>query len=242
MSALDTLRPALMQLDDPVAPSLPMAVLHQEADNLLTWLSQGGFAKLAAIGMPADALETAQQALLASREAQTAWMLIWGGRKSDERKDAEARGAELRSHLVAASRWNLRHQPGAQATLDRIMEGSGLADLVQDLHDLAALIEANADAYQADATFDPVVQAANAKELAIAIAGGLATAFADGDKQAAKDLRDRAAAYLTHQLAELRAAGTYAYRGDEALKYFHSRYRRQVRRRMQPKPDDEPVT
>lgn len=192
--------------------------------------------------MPIEALETAQQALTASREAQTAWMLIWGGRKSDERKDAEARGAELRSYLVAASRWNLRQQPGAQATLDRIMEGSGLADLVQDLHDLAALIEANADAYQADATFDPVVQAANAKELAIAIAGGLATAFADGDKQAAKDLRDRAAAYLTQQLAELRAAGTYAYRGDEALKRFHSRYRRQVRRRMQARPDDEPVT
>lgn len=237
MSALSDLRPILIALDDPLAPSLPMAVLHQEADNLLTWLGQGSFEKLTAVGVPPDALAHAQTALAASREAQAAWTVVWGGRKTAKRKDAEARGAELRGYLMAACRWSLRADADAQATLDRIAEGSGLADLVQDLHDLAALIESNAAGFGDDSTFEPAEQASAAKEAAAEIAGGLATAFADGDKEAAKDLRDRAAAYLNDQMSDLRAAGSYAFRGTDDLQRFRSSYRRRSRLRSKATQD-----
>ena len=237
MSALDDLRPTLMKLDDPVVPSLPIAVLHQEADNLLTWLGQGGIDKLTAVGVGQGALDKARQALAASREAQAAWIVVWGGRKTEDRKDAEARGAELRGYLMAACRWSLRGNVDAQATLDRIAEGSGLADLVQDLHDLAALIDAHADGFADDSTFDPAEQATAARESAAEIAGGLATAFADGDKSAARDLRDRAAAYLNDLMGDLRSAGAYVYRDSADLQRFRSTHRRRYRLRATAKAE-----
>lgn len=241
MSALNDLRPTLLALTDYSAPSIPVATLHQEADNLLTWLRQGGFAKLQAVGVAAEALPAAQRALNASREAQAAWTVVRGGNKSEARKDAEARGAELRSFLMAASRWNLRNDTDAQATLDRIAEGSGLADLVQDLYDLAALIESRAAAFANDSTFDPAAQIADAKDHAAEIAGGIAAAQASGDKQAARELRDRAAAWLNDRVGELREAGTYAYRGTDDIKRFRSAYRRRRRLRFEAKSDEAPL-
>lgn len=233
MSVLEALRPTLMQLDDPVAPSLPIAVLHQEADNLLTWLAQGSIDKLIAVGVKPSMLDDARTALAASREAQAGWMVVWGGRKSAARKDAEAAGAELRGHLMAACRWSLRDSADAQATLDRIAEGSGLPDLVQDLHDLAALIDANTAAFASDSTFDPAEQATAARASAAEIAGGMAAALAQGDKGVARDLRDRAAAHLNELMGTVRAAGTYVYRGSDELHRFRSAHRRRYRRRAE---------
>lgn len=233
MSALEVLRDHLMALPAEAVklPAMPVASLHQEADNLLTWLGQGAFAKLAAVGVPAGALDDARAALEASREAQAAWLVAWGGRKGVDRKEAEAAGDALRGDLVAACRWNLRADADAQASLSRIVEGEGLADLVQDLYDLAALITAKADAFAPDATFDPGERAAAARASAEAISAGLATAFSEGEKAAAKDLRDRATSWLSSQLSALRAAGTYRFRGTDDVRRFQSQYRRRSRTR-----------
>ena len=232
---LETLLPTLEMIDaaDVDAPSLPIAVALQEAVDLAKYVEQSDTReRLLAVGLHAETLDELPIAIGAAREAQARWVLVRDGAKSSEQSKLETDGIRLRTRIARACRWNLRDRPVAIATLDAIMAGEGLPDLIQDLLDLAALVQAQPAAFAGDSTFDPASTAEQARVLARSISEGISEARADQAKRDAKLLRDRAYTHLDDQVAAVRAAGRYVYADDPSTQLrFRSAHRRRLRRR-----------
>jgi len=115
---------------------------------------------------------------------------------------------ELRKALRAT-----HHQdPDAQAVLDRIQEGIGLDDLIQDLRALAVFFRQNVPALERIGA-KPDSKRQQAEKTAGELEGLLAGRRAgDRDEAAAIDLRNRAAVHLQDAVAEIRATGAYVFR------------------------------
>jgi hypothetical protein len=141
---LETLRGELvaMPAEAEDQPAIPMAVVLQEAADLLAVLRiETVKGRLVQVGASAESFDRLQVAIEAARAAQSDWVVVRDASKSNAQRDREAAGQKLRLDLLAACRWNRRGDRVALGTLSDIAEGEGVADLIQDLNDLAALIE-----------------------------------------------------------------------------------------------------
>lgn len=111
-----------------------------------------------------------------------------------------------RDRLLKSLRFVYRKDASILARLDSIAEGTGHADMVQDLYDLVALCKAN-PAPLAKANFD-MARIAAAEELALAMGALLGSLTSDRLTQnEAKILRDKALFALVTAVDEVRAAG-----------------------------------
>ena len=238
MKELDDLTPILTDLprESVVEPRLPMAVFLQEAHDLHALVSQQSVrGELEKIGVDTNLLDTLGTNLSAARQAQSQWAVTRDRSKTDAQRALEEGAAELRSELMAACRWSLRSDRVALATLRAIAEGDGIADLVQDLADLARLIETRQAAFAADTSFDAVARIREAQATAEQLRVGVSQEKLAADQAKAKELRDRAFTYLYDQVLALREAGRYAFRRDPATQakfgslYYRRRSRAQVR-------------
>lgn len=242
-SDLTALRDQLRALpsDAVSSPDIPMAVALQEANDLLTLLrDEAVWEKLLTVGVADGQRELLAQAIGAARAAQSHWTVARDRRKSEALQEREARAEKLRSDLLAAGRWNLRNDRVAQGTLSAIAEGDGIADLIQDLSDLAALFERRRAAFENDQSFDASARIEEARSLASELAASTSAARLDTDQAGAVDLRDRAFTHLDALVTSLREAGRYAFREQEEIsRRFASRYLRRKRSRSRPAP--EPV-
>jgi hypothetical protein len=245
---LDGLRPTLLALasTEVDAPDVPPAVVVQEAFNLVALLADPSVrTRLLSKGLPAAVIDGLGPAAGALSTAQAQWMAARDPHKSEAQAALELRAYELRTRLSSACRFHLRNQRKALSTLDVIAEGEGTADLIQDLHDLAELITQNVTHFAADTTFDAAERAATASSLASELRLAVSAATVTSDQAAAKDLRDRAYSHLDDVLANLRAAGRYAYEDDPATQTkFSSAYlrrRRQRNKKVTPPPTPTPV-
>ncbi len=168
----------------------------------------------------------------AARAAQSEWVVLRDRSKSEAQQEREQRGYAERAELLAACRFNLREERAAQGTLSAIAQGEGVPDLVQDLRDLAELVERHRPAFAADQSFNADEAPELARSLAAEIEAGLSSERLSTSQAAAKLLRDRAYTYLDDLVAELREAGRYAFRKDSAVAArFASAYLRRKRRR-----------
>jgi hypothetical protein len=184
------------------------------------------------VGLPKNELPALRRGIEAAREAQSGWIVVRDRSKSDAQKTREEEGKVLRTNMVDAARWNLRHDRVAQATVDAIQEGDGVEDLIQDLVDAAALIESRADAFANDKSFDLEAIVERARSTASDIRAGLSPTRAKSKPDDAKLLRDRASTYLDARMTTIREAGRYAFRKEPAVRArFASAYQRRKRRR-----------
>ncbi|HEU4409920.1 MAG TPA: hypothetical protein VFS43_31995, partial [Polyangiaceae bacterium] len=185
-------------------PGLPVRVLLLEAEQVrkaaqahrATLEALPGFAPRYLRDLPGliEHLAEAEQAWGSQRYAKAR------GSRGALRKEAEG----LRSAIRNAGRYLLRRDAGAQAELARIAEGGGLADLVQDLDDLADFVEAHAGAFAFDRRL-PKDTPRRARELAAELRA------TDRDDGGAIRARNLAAAALEFVLAEVRAAARYLF-------------------------------
>src|SRR5690606_19132231 len=190
------------------------------------------WARLRAVGVAATALDALPAAIGATRQAQSQWVVVRDRGKPQAQRDRERAGVELRSDIVAACRWNLRHDPAALAVFDEIVQGEGIADLVQDLVNLAALLGQHESAFDDDETLDAPAQAEAARSTAEEITAGLSELRTAGDHEAAKILRDRAHTHLATLVGDLREAGRYAFRKEpQRAAVFGSEYQRRAHAR-----------
>ena len=201
----------------------------QEAFNLVALLADAAVrARLLSKGLPAAVIDGLAPA-------------AGDPHKSETQAALELRAYERRTRLSSACRFHLRNQRKALSTLDVIAEGEGTADLIQDLQDLAELITQNVTHFAADTTFDAAERSASASSLASELRLAVSAATVTSEQAAAKDLRDRAYSHLDDVLANLRAAGRYAYEDEPATQSkFSSAYLR--RRRQRNKKGTPPPT
>jgi len=245
---LNNLKPKLEEIDpqDVREPAMPMPIALQEDNDLATFVSRGDVReKLVAVGIPAEGLDSLPNVVKATRTSQSNWVVQRDRSKTDAQKEREEAAYSYRGHILAACRWNLRRDRRGLATVDAIANGEGVADLIQDLRDLASLVDDRRPAFELDTTFDPEAKAEAARSSASDLEAGLTAERLRDDQAKSKDTRDRAYTYLAGQVGEIREAGRYAFRDDAEMKArFASTYLRAKRRKRNqpsvPKAGPEP--
>lgn len=220
--------PSAIDHDDVRKPDMPMAVYHQEVNDLAVYLAKGdGWQRLFDVGLAVDASAALEIALPQSRRAQSEWYTARYPRKAEEQEALEQEAADLRTEAMAACRFNLRHDRGIQGTLDRIADGEGLADLAVDCDDLPKLIEANFEAFAHDKSFKAKEVADRLRELGPLITAGTSARRADTTLDTLGDARDRAFTVLDAIVTEIRECGRHAHRRTDQVLRFGSAYQRQ---------------
>lgn len=206
-------------------PGIPVDVFLQEAENLHKWSLLDTDA-LSSIGITPERINELPKRAGACREAQSNWF-------KDRYSQLEAQrewgiqgplAYDLRDQLVHAFRYAFRNDMALSARITEIADGSGHADMIQDLNDLAVLGRENTAMLTAIG-FD-VSLLDNAATTADAMAELLATA--NGDKaigNETKDIRDKAYTYLKELVDEIRDAGKYLFwRNPKRYKGYVSQY------------------
>lgn len=226
--------------DDKVQePGIPVDVFLQEAENLYKW-SLIDVDELTAIGITAEKISKLPVRAGACREAQSNW---FKDRYSqlEAQKEWSIKGPlayDLRDTLVHAFRYAYRNDVGLSTRVTEIADGSGHADMIQDLNDLAVLGRENSALLTAIG-FD-LVQLDNAAAMADTMAELLATA--NGDKaigNETKAIRDKAYTYLKELVDEIRDAGKYLFwRNPKRLKGYVSQYWKKANAQKEEQPDE----
>ncbi len=224
------------------SPSMPVENVLQEANDLFVLLAEDKpiRQRLLTVGLPEVHIASLRTAIGALQLAQSQWVIVRSGKKSKEQTRLEDTASAHKLDVLAACRWNLRNDERALATVSTITEGDGVADLIQDLNDLATLMNSRREAFADDASFDVETAIAQARQFANAVQKGTSEGRAERAKTEAKDLRDKAYTHLSELVDTVRGAGRYAFRGDEkTLASFQSRYLRRLRSRSRSRGDDE---
>lgn len=199
--------------NQPARPAMPIDTALQEAENLYVW-AQADQAALEGIGFDwatwgndlptrSGALRYAQSLWVSERHTKEQAQIDW--------KTAAPTAYELRDDLLADFRYAFRKRDDLLSRVREISEGSGDANMIQDLSDLSAVGKANI-AELAAIKFDLTrldLAATQSEKLADMLA------FANGtsqDTSKTKLLRDAAFIHLKEAVDEIRAAGKYLFR------------------------------
>ena len=223
-SELDAI-PADQVKDSPYPP----ATMVGEA-NALYLVADRHRAALVSVKLDEKFIDDLRKRAQALSGAQAARALVPDTKRSAAELAAEEEAFTARNELYAAGRYATRANPQAQSTLDKISEGSGHDDLIQDLKDLALFCQ----------TYQTVmktigVELPQRSQHALELANKFETLLAErrttsDEERAATDLRDRAATHLFEAMSEIRAAGSFKFRNDPTvLPLFRSAYRRRHR-------------
>lgn len=217
-----------LQNNVPNRPYMPVDTALQEAENLYVWALQDK-AALEQAGLNwATWVEDLPVRAGALRYAQSQWMSQRHSQEEAQRnwKTAALAAYELRNDLLADFRFAFRKRDDLLGRVREISQGSGDADMIQDLSDLSALGQANTDEL-AKINFDEsrlnlaMTQAEQMADL-LAQANG-----ATQDNSQAKALRDAAFAHLKEAVDEVRETGKYVFRkNDSRFKGYVSQYRK----------------
>lgn len=212
-------------------PNLPMSTALQEAHDLLLFCRTADMKEsLLSVGLPADFDRQLEDRIDVARAAQSEWVTVRDRTKSTRLVELEAEAQTTRSDLIAAGRFNLRGAE-AQATLSQVRAGDSADDLVQDLFDLAALFDKNAESFAKDQTMNVAEVVLGARRLAEELSAHLSEERLEPQPARTRDLRDRAFTHMDRLVSEVRAAGRYVFRRQpDVAKHFSSRYRRRTRR------------
>ncbi|HEU4405629.1 MAG TPA: hypothetical protein VFS43_10095 [Polyangiaceae bacterium] len=242
-TALASVRGRLAELPEGDVHAPPMPVDRMVAEALSLHVSAQAVREVL-LGKRLEPEQIDQLPVLAHAlsEAQAELNPVRGLRRSEAERAVEAEAVELRAEMMVEARFVLRKDADAQGALDRVQEGNGLDDLVQDLRELAVVVERNEAAFEKAGT-EPRVKAARARALATELASQLATRRgADRASAAAMDTRDRVASLLAETMAEVRAAATFTLRKNpRLLAKFRSANNVRKRGRQGESPEPEPV-
>ena len=206
-------------------PTMPVDTFVQEANGLYSWASEDKTAlKKAGIDWPlvedlvvrADALSYAQalwQKVMYSREeAQEQWNLL------------SPAGYDLRDVLLHYMQFAFRGEHGLSTTVDKIAEGRGDADMIQDLTDIEVLARDNLPALTKLGLDPAEVNRAAQMSKELGMLRGEATADKAADSET-KLVRDQAYTYLKEAVDTVRDLGQFVFwRTEERLVGYRSEY------------------
>ena len=208
------------------APDMPVNVAIQENENLYLW-SLDDKDELMGAGLPETTIDNLTVRNGACRTAEAMWKREQNT-PQDAQKEWEERAPaayELHNRLLHDFRYAFRNNQQLLNRVSDISDGTGDADMIQDLSNLVALGEANPEPLALinfDVTLLPLA-ATTADELAIVLAQ------ANGEKEIdsqVKITRDRAYTYMKQAADEIKNCGRYVFwKNEERLKGYRNIYK-----------------
>lgn len=216
-------------------PGIPIEVYIQEAENLHHWC-QDDKAALEAAGLNWEVADALPVRAGATREAQSIWNKERYTRQQAQQEwmEKSPEAYNLRDQLQHDFRFAFRKHSDLLGRVSEISDGSGDADMIQDLNDLSVLGKTNPEPLTL-INFDGsrLDRAATlADEMAVILAA------ANGDKQRdseAKTIRDRAYTYLKEVMDEVRQTGKYVFwQNHDRYIGYTSRYWKRKKTKSQP--------
>ncbi|MFA8434536.1 MAG: hypothetical protein ACEPOZ_08470 [Marinifilaceae bacterium] len=206
-------------------PSMPVDTAVQEAENLYEWC-QDDKPQLQAAGLPLSTIDAIPVRAGACRYAQSLWMKEFNDREKDELewKELSPKAYNLKGVILHNFRYAFRNDDGLMSQVNRIAEGSGHADMIQDLSDLALLGKAHPEPLQA-VGFD-LGKLDLSEDLSDRLASLLAKVNGTkGNHNPSKEMRDRAFTYLKQAVDEVRECGKFVFWQNEIrLRGYRSAY------------------
>ncbi len=204
------------------SPNIPVNRFLQEAEDLIVWCEPDHAAMVIA-GVPQVLLDAIPGRVGALRYAQSLWNKELNTREAAEKiwNEQSPEAYALKNDLEDTFRFAFRKQPDLLARVSAIEAGTGHADLVQDLSDLAVLGRANSPLLEAIG-YDLTIL-----DTAEALSGEMAGLLAEmngtrTEGNTGRVLRDKAYTYLKQALDEVWAAGKFINRRNPDRKkgYF----------------------
>jgi len=207
------------------APTMPVDVFVQEAENLYHWCADDQ-AALVATGLDPAIINQLPVRAGACREAQSLWIKERNTRQKAEQdwKNESPAAFELRDLLIHTFRYAFRKEDGLLGRVDEIAQGDTNSDMIQDLNDLSELGKANIDLLTVIGFDTNLLD--NAAEFADEMGDLLGATNGERKKDSdAMIIRDQAFTYLKQAVDEIRECGKYNFwRNPERLKGYISEY------------------
>lgn len=226
-------------------PILPIKQFLQEAETLHGWCPKDREA-LEDAGLNWALVEDLPARIGALREAQSNWFTERHSQEVAEQQWNEKSPAayELRDNLLRDMRFAYRNDPTLMRRVAEISEGTGHADMVQDLNDLALFGRKHLTPLMAIKKFKPeTLDLAN--EMSDEMGNLLGLMLGDRmENSAAKLLRDRAYTYLKMAIDDIRAHGQYAFwnQPERRIGYTSSYFRKSGKSTTDATPTPEDIS
>ncbi|MFH1249484.1 MAG: hypothetical protein V1715_00090 [bacterium] len=207
------------------SPNMPVDVFLQEVENTVKWV-QDDKDKLMAAGLDWTLVDDMPVRAGALREAQSLWYKERFAREEAQKEwnEKSPDAYDLRDTLLHVFRFAFRNEADLTSRIAIIAEGSGNADMIQDLNDLSLLGKDHTDLLTAvgfDITLLDTAATTSAEMAAL-----LSQSTTDRKKENVnRIIRDKAYIYLKQALDEVRACGQFVFwRDDARLKGYVSQY------------------
>jgi hypothetical protein len=208
-----------------VEPNMPVAIMVQESEDLYAWCQEDKEI-LTKAGLDWTLVEALPARNGACRFSQSQWQKEFKSQQ-DAQKEWQLKSPhafDLRNELVHHGFHAFYKLPDLYAKVQKIAEGSGNADMIQDLSDLSVLGLGNKE------PFEKINVDIKLFEQAAVLSAEMAALLAkvNGVKQSGhklKILRDKAYTYVKLAVDEIRRHGQYAfYRNENRRKGYASKY------------------
>ncbi len=212
-------------------PDIPVDIAVQEAEDLYVWC-QADKEKLVKAALDWQLVKDLPVRTGSCRYIQSQWQKEYNLKKDAKQlwEERSAPAYELRNELLHHLTFAYEKIPDLLAQVRKIAEGSGHADMIQDLSDLAALGKANPaplQKIQLDmAIFDKAET--DSGELAVLLANYNGSKMEDNHVRV---LRDKAYSHMKEAMDEIRRTGQYVFwKDDSRRKGYISKYNKSKRR------------
>lgn len=220
-------------------PTIPVDIFLIEVENLFNYATKDKDL-LVANGLDANLIDELPPAIALLQDRQSQWIQVFNGKSitleewANESKD----GYNLQRELQHVFKFAYRKDAKLLAQVNRIADGSGHADMVQDLSDYAVIGKANPEPLNLvkfDLTkLDKADEYSHSLRTLLGKVNGIRK---NSDKEE-KEMRDRAYTYLKNIVDEIRDFGKYTFWEDEAkMKLYTSEYHRKKREKQETTPE-----
>lgn len=227
--------------DQIVSPTIPVDTTIGEAGDLHRYASEDK-AKLLAKGLSENLIKELIPRAKFLQDKQSDWTAVYqSALKNTEQWEAKIEeGRLLQRELKYDFQFAYRNQPDILRKLNRILDGSGNMDLIQDLSDYTAFAKQHPEPLTA-ILFD-TAKTDRAKQISLDLTDLINKV--DGVKSSKnrpeKLMRDRAYTYLKQLVDDIRAYGKYAFwDNEEKQQRYSSEYQRKKYERSIKEKEDE---
>ncbi|MCP4152913.1 MAG: hypothetical protein GY757_34595 [bacterium] len=215
---------------------IPVGIYIQEAETLYLW-AQDDIDALTGVGLDRELVEDLPARCGALFEAEAAWQVCQKSRSENDRewKLQSPQAYKLRDRMLSDFRFAFRKEPDLLKTVTDIAKGTGHADMLQALNNLAVLGRQETELLAGTGfDMDLLEQAALASDELSSLLAIVTSARELLSEE--KMIRDQAFTHLKEAVNEIYECGRHAFRNNkERLVGYRSRFLRQQRNKK-PRP------